>query len=283
VSDDLSGYPGAPPGWYPDPAGGPGQRWWDGYAWTDATVQPEVPPPPPAPPQPQSSVPPSPGPYPYWVPAPPDAADVVRREEAMTPTARIAVAFFGLSVVVTLINLQLRRTQFRALGHQIRIIYDASRNGAPVPTFTSQSTTDPLQVIFSLAVLVAFILALIWQFRAASAARALGFRATHSPGWGVGCWFVPVVNLWMPYQALRDCLPHDDPHRPLVLRCWLLAIAAQFLAQAALAAALFSSPVALVISIPAGICAIGLVATAPRVVVAISTAHRTAIDRPRPL
>src|SRR4051794_10703916 len=24
-------------GWYPDPAGGPSQRWWDGYQWTAAT------------------------------------------------------------------------------------------------------------------------------------------------------------------------------------------------------------------------------------------------------
>ncbi len=44
---DQSGYPGAPPGWYPDPAGGPGQRWWDGYAWTESTVLPQQPPPPP--------------------------------------------------------------------------------------------------------------------------------------------------------------------------------------------------------------------------------------------
>ncbi|WP_211289462.1 DUF2510 domain-containing protein [Luteimicrobium subarcticum] len=25
------------PGWYPDPAGGPDLRWWDGSAWTPAT------------------------------------------------------------------------------------------------------------------------------------------------------------------------------------------------------------------------------------------------------
>ncbi len=58
---EHDGYPGAPPGWYPDPAGGPGQRWWDGYAWTDPTVLPQHPPPPPwagaVPPQ----GPPSPG------------------------------------------------------------------------------------------------------------------------------------------------------------------------------------------------------------------------------
>ena len=25
------------PGWYPDPAGGPGERWWDGIAWSGET------------------------------------------------------------------------------------------------------------------------------------------------------------------------------------------------------------------------------------------------------
>src|SRR5580704_3979840 len=48
VVSEHSGYPGAPPGWYQDPAGGPGQRWWDGYAWTESTVLPQQPPPPPS-------------------------------------------------------------------------------------------------------------------------------------------------------------------------------------------------------------------------------------------
>jgi len=26
-----------PPGWYPDPAGGDRQRWWDGRSWCDDT------------------------------------------------------------------------------------------------------------------------------------------------------------------------------------------------------------------------------------------------------
>ena len=29
-----------PPGWYPDPAGTLGRRFWDGHAWTDAVEQP---------------------------------------------------------------------------------------------------------------------------------------------------------------------------------------------------------------------------------------------------
>ncbi|MCF6735581.1 phospholipid scramblase-related protein [Blastococcus sp. KM273129] len=34
-----------PPGWYPDPAGGPGTRWWDGQGWSEHVQQPAAPPP----------------------------------------------------------------------------------------------------------------------------------------------------------------------------------------------------------------------------------------------
>jgi hypothetical protein len=30
----------SPPGWYPDPSGVPGQRYWDGIAWTDGRIAP---------------------------------------------------------------------------------------------------------------------------------------------------------------------------------------------------------------------------------------------------
>jgi hypothetical protein len=40
--------PDVPPDWYPDPAGLPARRWWDGSAWTEHTA-PLGPPPPPGP------------------------------------------------------------------------------------------------------------------------------------------------------------------------------------------------------------------------------------------
>jgi hypothetical protein len=82
VNDDASGYPGAPPGWYADPAGGPGQRWWDGYAWTEATVLPNVPPPPPgsitpSPFPPLTPTPTGPAAGPTWLA--PSASELVAR------------------------------------------------------------------------------------------------------------------------------------------------------------------------------------------------------------
>jgi uncharacterized protein YxjI len=60
--------PPPPPGWYPDPAGSGGTRWWNGQGWTDH-VQPATPPPPPvaAAPPPVAVPPPPPGPG--WQPA----------------------------------------------------------------------------------------------------------------------------------------------------------------------------------------------------------------------
>lgn len=37
-----------PAGWYPDPAGGEGKRWWDGRTWTANVQEPEATPPPPS-------------------------------------------------------------------------------------------------------------------------------------------------------------------------------------------------------------------------------------------
>jgi uncharacterized protein DUF2510 len=41
------GAPRPAPGWYPDPSGAPGQRYWDGIAWTDVRIAPPQPPNPP--------------------------------------------------------------------------------------------------------------------------------------------------------------------------------------------------------------------------------------------
>ncbi len=279
---EHSGYPGAPPGWYPDPAGGPGQRWWDGYSWTEATVLPAHPPPPPwagaSPPTvPASQVAP-------WAVASErlttfNTSGLVGGELAMVPVARIAVVMPAVYYVVNLIVQRVNADQLRSVGHQFRVDWHDAQNGITPPPYHGSGGLSPVSLIVGLLALAAVVVACIWQHRAASAARALGIPSPRSPAWGVGSWFVPVVNLWVPYSAIRDCLPPDDPHRPRVLQWWIAWLVAISVSGAAGICALFSTGAALALSIPAALACLAVIAWAPGIVTAIAAAHRDVMAR----
>jgi hypothetical protein len=277
VTDQQSGYPGAPPGWYADPAGGPGQRWWDGYAWTDTVV---LPTPPPPPPPSFTHAPPTHAPTtPYATGPTMGPAALFEREFAISRLARITLALPAVCVLINLISIQANRAALRAFGHQFHVIYVAAQNGQTAPTFSNNINFDPLLPLVVLLEGLALVGSLMWQHRAATAARSLGLPSTHSPGWGVGSWFVPIVSLWMPYQAIRDCLTPNDPNRSLVLRWWLLTLASGYVTGAAFIAGMASERAGLVLSIPAALLALAQLATAPRVVMAVTSAHRVLADR----
>ena len=47
--------------------------------------------------------------------------------------------------------------------------------------------------------------------RANRNARAFGSSMSISPGWAAGWFFVPIANLWMPYQAMKEIWQGSDP------------------------------------------------------------------------
>ena len=277
MSDDSAGYPGAPPGWYADPAGGPGQRWWDGYAWTEATALPAVPPPPPAYPSNLPPPPPAYGAPQPWRPAERNARDLVGEELRITPWARIAIAFPATLTVVNLIGWVAIASQWRAYGHQFHLALNAAQDHQTVPVPSAPEAFGGFSALLILCGIAAIVVECVWQFRAASAARAMGLPAKRSPGWGVGFWFIPIVNLWMPYQAIRDCLAFDDPNRAMVLRYWLLYLGMAVGAGLTIIGLMTSTPVGVVFALGSGLCALGVLATAPRVVMSIAVAHRAAV------
>lgn len=196
----------------------------------------------------------------------------------MAPAARISLS---VPAVVGLLNLVLLRTEssrLLQLGDDLKIIWDDTQRGITPPTFTNESFS-PWFGLLGLVAVVAIVVTLIWQHRAASAARALGFPTTHSPAWGVGSWFVPIVNFWFPYQAIRDCLPPGDPNRAHVLQWWLAYIAGGLVGASAFIAAFFSPGVAVGLSIPAALLWVAVLAYAHRVVTSIVVAHREALAR----
>ena len=289
---EHTGYPGAPPGWYRDPAEGPGQRWWDGYAWTGATVVPDTPtlPPPPAPSRP--------GP-PAWPASEPsgdglvgegpwaaasdrlhahDAATLVEREMRMVKVGRVAVAVPAACSIVNIVVDRVNADRWLAFGHEMRLVWHDAQNHVTPPPYRGPSGFTPFNALVSLVSIAAVVLSLIWQHRAASAGRALGIPSNQSPAWGVGAWFVPIVNFWLPFLAVRDCLPPGDPQRSRVLHWWLAWLASLLVGLAASVAALFSSGVALALSIPAVAADVAVIAWAPGIVMAIAAAHRGALE-----
>jgi hypothetical protein len=149
-----------------------------------------------------------------------------------------------LSGVIALCYSSTILTEFR----YFRASYDAAANHVSAPPAPVISATYSLLNDLTGALSIAsLVLLLVWQFRAATVARWLGLPARRSPGWGVGSWFVPVVNLWMPYQAIRDCLPPGHPERRRVLRFWLALLGAGTANTAAFFTAPFSVPAAAVL------------------------------------
>ena len=56
-----------------------------------------------------------------------------------------------------------------------------------------------------LALLVTAVVCLFWMYRAYANLKMMGSKETAiTPGWAVGYWFVPVVNLYRPYKTMHE-------------------------------------------------------------------------------
>ena len=246
----------AGPGWYPDPWRVAPQRWWDGVQWT-AFVGPL---PPPA--------------------KPPliDVAGAHRSEERTFKWARAAVCAWGVFVVAELAVLiavagRLRR-DFDLFFHELQ----TAKPGQPLPQ--PFGGFQQIWIAFDLGELLLLgvgVIFLVWEYHAAQVAQGVGYPARTSPGFGVGSWFIPVINLWFPYWALCDCLPPHHAMRPHALRAWLAYLAAGLCTSVAGVTAMFSAGAAV---IPLGFavaCAAVAVTLGCRLITAVNDDHGRAV------
>jgi hypothetical protein len=205
-----------------------------------------------------------------------NAQGPVGDELRLSNIARFAIAFSGISYLITLVGWVANSAQYRVYGHQLHLYMDSTAANRAVPTFPNSLGAG--QSLLVLAAIAAITVKCIWQFRAATAARALQLPARHSPGWGVAFRFIPIVNFWMPYQAVRDCLAPDDPNRAVLARWWMLVIGMDIGGILTLTGLLFSTPVGVVFAILTGLCALAFLATAPKVVTTIAAAPQAAVN-----
>jgi len=177
-----------PPGWYHDPAGSGGWRYFDGSSWTDRI---------------QSRV---------------TNGEAPKLRSNVAPLAErlqrvflpVAAALVGLDCIV--------RFQSRELLHTAHAVVEWVRRGDTKAPLPSLNTSAPgwegvLSQFAVLATLLTLILFLVWQFRSATESEALGYPMKISRRFAVWSWFIPIVNLWVPYRALAELLPPDDERR----------------------------------------------------------------------
>lgn len=183
----------ATPGWYTDPDGSGGWRWWDGKVWTGHT-------------QPAGSAPSA-------VRSPQSALE---DERGVVKWARLAILVYAGAMLVTPLLLWRMQALFRG-------ILEGTVGPVEAEAMAEEFSTGWIQLPGWLQTL-ALIILLVWIYRAAVTAGRLGIPARRSPGWAVGAWFVPVINLWWPCQSLRDLLPHGHPTRQRITILWLAGI-----------------------------------------------------------
>ena len=171
----------------------------------------------------------------------PQSREALAPAEPYRPLGRWARRVLVLLVLGIVIDLV-------ALGSDLseRALLERIESGELV-TDSEADANDRRQVIVAsvqgavFIVTAAFFIA--WFHRAYRNLRALGAKELRfRPGWAVGGWFVPILNLWRPKQIANDiwrasnpALPREaadawnDPTPPLLLFWWLAFVAGEWL------------------------------------------------------
>ncbi len=267
--------PGVPPGWYADPSGQAAWRWWNGTQWTEHASSPAGPPP----------VPPgTPGAYRSYNSAELNTPFDPRVHPVFSGQQKIATwssRAFHASPLVAMIGI----AQSWAFGAGTRNYLHSVQAQSQTGIIGSSSSTPVAYTLLAPGVLATFVFVWIalglWQYRCARTAVLLRLPATWSPAMGVGAWFIPVVNLWFPYQAVRDLLPPGDPQRALVLQWWLSWVGLGTASALTSMLAFAGSSAAIVLTIITLVLAIGFGVLGARLVDVVRTTHLRLIVGPQ--
>lgn len=182
-------------GWYPDPAGGRGQRWHDGVGWTGQTS--------------------------YAEPMKPLGAPFASLADWLS---RLLLTMCALSVVILALDV------WSYLHPVVVILPDtevATGNG-----LTHLMIVLGVGVLYGLAYCVTGVVWLVWQHRLAVSAPA---ALKSSPGMHVVWWFVPFAAYWKPIgnmtdlwrsygSARRDAGPVEGPPFFLWWMSWIVGV-----------------------------------------------------------
>jgi hypothetical protein len=128
--------------------------------------------------------------------------------------------------ILLLIGLGLAIVQILSARMQLNMLSNAPYTAADArANLVRQSVVAGARVLMYLGTVIVFGR---WIYLAHRNLPNLGARSLRfTPGWAVGCFFVPFLNLWAPYQAMRDLakasrapLQWDLEETPHVIVIW---------------------------------------------------------------
>jgi Domain of unknown function (DUF4328) len=133
--------------------------------------------------------------------------DVVEPYEALRTRAYLAIGFLAANIVTHLIAAASKVMQIDLLYKVTEGLTDVTR--------AQLLANDTRQAVVQLIVLVNFIAAavvfLVWVYGAYKNLRPLGAHPETSPGWAVGYFFIPIANLFRPFQIFQEMWRESDP------------------------------------------------------------------------
>ena len=178
-----------PAGWYPDPWRAAPQRYWDGSQWTEHTG---------------GTAAAGAKRYVY---------DARRGRTAM----RLGQWSMGIDAAVGIATLLTALVSLLVLPTSVT---PASRGSLTPAVMLGFALVGLVGLGTFAALITAFVFRIMWAWRIAAHGAALGIPAQRTPGWAIGGWFIPIGSLFIPYQSIKDSVPHS--RKLPVLRWWLV-------------------------------------------------------------
>jgi len=253
--------PSPPRGWYADPAGAHAWRWWDGERWTDDLHA-----------------------FSTDRSAPLTESLAAERRAAgrLVPTGLVLVAVaVVLGSVLRAFDVTWLSATWHWFGHAVTVLKQGGSASSlpPAPVRNQAISVLATFVVLPLEV-VAVVMVLSFQYRAALAAKALGLPQRLNPVFGIISWFIPLASFILPWVAWSDLLPRSHPVRRQVLVAWVAVVDIQVLSLAAFGAATVSSTLVGVCS-AAQIVGVGIILRLlPAIVTAVVDVHRIGAGEP---
>lgn len=124
-----------------------------------------------------------------------------RNSESLTRWVR---CMLYIQIVVAIISIISNFMEYRLLTDMNNGVYSSREE-----ILTMATANDNRQQIIGISYILVFVISafliLRWTHRANYNAHQLGAKNMQfTPGWSIGWYFVPIFNLWKPYQAMNE-------------------------------------------------------------------------------